>query len=48
MNYGDDVVRMEYKKNKDEIVNHIIFDNKIAGAGHILKTYQDTASITEH
>lgn len=48
MNYGDDVVRMEYKKNKDEIVNHIIFDNKIAGDGHILKTYQDTASITEH
>ena len=48
MNYGDDVVRMEFTKKKDEIVNYIIFDNKIAGAGHILKTYQDTASITEH
>jgi hypothetical protein len=28
MNYGDDVVRMEFTKKKDEIVNYIIFDNK--------------------
>jgi hypothetical protein len=47
LNFGHDVQKIKFDKKTDEIVNFVIFDNKRAD-NHILKTYQDSASITAH
>lgn len=47
LSFGHDVQKIKYEKKTDEIVNYVVFDNKRAD-NHILKIYQDSASITAH
>lgn len=47
LNFGNDVQKIKFDKKTDEIVNFVVFDNKRADA-HILKTYQDAASVTAY
>lgn len=46
--YWNDVQTINYNKKTDEIINYIIFDNKLSWTDHIYKTYQDAASITAY
>lgn len=46
--YWNDVKTINYNKKTDEIINYIVFDNKLSWTDHIYKTYQDAASITAY
>jgi len=42
--FWDDIKKINYNKKTDEIINYIIFDNKLSWTDHILKIYEDTTS----